>query len=584
MRLVAAVGCVVFAGGCCLGGASAPEGTGAPSPEPEATAAPAFDEAPPADARAFVRRAAAIPVVGVCDYYARCCSPGDRSVDRALHDAIRACASDAMLTAYDRRARPPQTEEELQRPLLDAVAAGQVRYDAAAAAACLSALGAATPPVRADCAGPDPRGGQYVPGRGRQDVANWNEVDGCQGVFTGVLADGAPCTEDWLCASGSCPAPWRPDGPPMPRTCRPFLAPDAACGPPFDHVCRRPMECVEGHCRLPGAVGAECTTRESYACQSSLFCAHADGVESGTCTAPYAGGASCANDTECESQHCEGGRCRVQCMGAPPSAARAAPTSADGDTAASVGDVFELENEGVTTTYIALWSDRLGTVHPLPTDDATAVPIGTRPPDALEADEDEGPHEAWTYFRLAEGPAPFPIMTLLGNGTCETRVLRQLEVLDGPRAPEGPVDATRDERATLLEIAPCRDQFYVGVGGVPVVWRAIARPGTAASADLVQIVASSEAENDGSDVPEGAPPTLTATALTTVPDATIVFGSYRAYLVRRGVIMLVSDQIPGELLIDSHPYVFGMDADGESLTPLDFDHDVFEGHEISPGS
>lgn len=297
-RVVTILGSVAWLSGCCMGGGDvAPTASGTPEllGAPEAPAV----EGPPTDAASFIRQAAAVGG-GDCDYYTRCCSQADRSADGMLDTIISGSCLGALAGAFG-----SSMAEEAARPLIDAVTAGRVRFDAAAAATCLTAMRAATPAVLATCGGPNPRGpAGHVP--------MYSDLTECSGVFTGTLADAATCTLDQECTSGAC-APGADLGGPM--TCRPTSSAGGECS--YDgNGCRAPLICSNGHCVAQGHEGEACDPLTILVCVSPLRCHAAEGAEQGTCVAPSAGGAECAEDYDCASGHCDSGHCRTQCMGA----------------------------------------------------------------------------------------------------------------------------------------------------------------------------------------------------------------------------------------------------------------------------
>jgi hypothetical protein len=297
----------------CSSSSSAP-----PSGEPDATAAVDAPAPPPVDAP--MQREAAAPDASLPDIPAfcqgvyqsllltleTCCSPADRThgsyqfLDAVLHILVNACESD----------------------LPARVAAGRVRFDPQAAAACISAEQA------------------LLAGHTCSTQLSITLVPECTSVFVGLQAQGAPCTQDVDCQDGSTCLGWTAAG--GEGSCVPPPAVAAACGespsdggPPLipwpfgnhpdcvadayckgapggkcvaqlaaggtcanDVECQPPLTCHEGQCGTSGPAGDGGACKSTSDCQHLLYCA-------GTMCAPEKpAGSSCANvfSTECLGQ------------------------------------------------------------------------------------------------------------------------------------------------------------------------------------------------------------------------------------------------------------------------------------------
>jgi hypothetical protein len=185
--------------------------------------------------------------------------------------------------------------------LQQAVEAGTVAYDAAAAGRCLDSLraGCRASVSGAELGGPD-----------------------CDAAFTGTVAEGGGCYLDEECvdglgcdfASGTCPG-----------SCATVDTGAFTCG---GAVCADGEECFfpetgiercvtevlqadAGEGQPCGLVeeGTDTVTRRG--CVTGLWCT-GDSYQIGTCRAPIAAGASCAGNDRCVAGHvCAGGSCRA---------------------------------------------------------------------------------------------------------------------------------------------------------------------------------------------------------------------------------------------------------------------------------
>ena len=228
-----------------------------------------------------------------CDLLLRCDFGGSDA------SGIRLLLGDAT-RCRDYLGRAFESDSEVG-PLIDAVNAGRIVYDAAAARACIDT-------VRSGCSAS--LGGADFDGA-------------CDDVFSGTIAEGGDCWFDSECApglgcdfaSGTCPgacAPgaggficdttpcsedeecFYPDGGTTPRCVTPMLGADAAEGQPCGLV----------------EEGAESVTRR--ACAPGLWCT-GNASTIGTCRAPIAAGAPCTSEGDrCVDGHfCAGGSCRA---------------------------------------------------------------------------------------------------------------------------------------------------------------------------------------------------------------------------------------------------------------------------------
>lgn len=179
----------------------------------------------------------------------------------------------------------------------DAIEAGTVSYDASIAATCLN----------------------DVSGLACADLfTDENPFQAC-GIFTGKVAPGAECFNEWECAGGGavCEKPTSCDngGVCCAGLCRAPSPTGGMCS--SGQGCMPGDHCASGTCRS-GAVGSPCNG--SYDCDDQLWC------NAGMCAADFASGGNCINDDQCPSPEvCVGtglmppqGKCgRVDTVGAP---------------------------------------------------------------------------------------------------------------------------------------------------------------------------------------------------------------------------------------------------------------------------
>jgi hypothetical protein len=214
-----------------------------------------------------------------CDWSVRCGAHRDRA-DCLAQAALNPAGP--FLARYDRE----QVEQS--------IAAGRTRFDPAAANECVQAITAvgcnlfvapahrvaALPsfPVRA-------RSLPFLP---------------CQRAVIGTIAEGAPCTTNSECASGSCftlaictdqatclPA-WTHD---------PVGAPCTGSG--FDDSCEDSANCEDGVCVMGRGIGEPCG--EGVSCAAGLGCGRRPGDVEFKCYAPAAPGAPCCCERFCDS-------------------------------------------------------------------------------------------------------------------------------------------------------------------------------------------------------------------------------------------------------------------------------------------
>jgi len=184
------------------------------------------------------------------------------------------CASDAVSA---RQAYPPPYSAS------DAVTAGRLTFDPAAAARCLSALGSA--PCTAN--------------------AVLTPVPDCEAVFAPVVAVGSQCFSSGECVGGYCDAPDSCAG-----TCRAYLAAGASCTnatqcDPRTDFC----DPGSGSCTSLPVAGASCSGEGS--CFSGLFCVVSGSNTSGACQpagmvgdvcqALTLSGSTCSPDLYCDA-------------------------------------------------------------------------------------------------------------------------------------------------------------------------------------------------------------------------------------------------------------------------------------------
>lgn len=144
---------------------------------------------------------------------------------------------------------------DLEAPqIVAAVNAGRVRYDRALAGQCLGLLRSAD-----GC-----------------DLESIDGLEACDDVFSGTLADDAPCTVSEECIGGSCDFAECPGG-------------EACC----------PGKCATDPPAAP--IGGDCTDAD---CVSGAFCDFDDGAGTATCRAQVGLGAACDSARACREGFC----------------------------------------------------------------------------------------------------------------------------------------------------------------------------------------------------------------------------------------------------------------------------------------
>lgn len=244
---------------------------------------------------------------------------------------------------------------------------------------------------------------------------------------------------------------------------------------------------------------------------------------------------------------------------APPTSAPPPPTSAPPPTVvpAVTGTYVELTRaDGTVAPYVRIDGDE-------PT---TARPEGVSSLGTQDLPADAGDDAAQlSYFQVSERPAPFPTITLLGQGTCETRVSRELTVSIATVV-EGASQASEDLRGRLLEIAPCPElaEPLYAAGGVPVVWHSLASSTTPATSALAALVADAETSAAGDQ-----PPTAVTMIPLSAPDATVLLGTHQYLITHGAVAMELDGNFDGEILIGGRSYLLYEALDGPALQALD---------------
>lgn len=156
---------------------------------------------------------------------------------------------------------------------VDAINAGDVLYDAEAAATCLNAMEAGS------C----------------QDMVADRQYDVCQSVFIGTVADGGACEIDEECLSGACELDYET----CMGTCATVVAAGGACEA-WETYCEKGTTCYDGICQAytaPLGSGDSCDPdAENDWCDWDFYCNY----DSSTCMARGGAGDACDGDDECE--------------------------------------------------------------------------------------------------------------------------------------------------------------------------------------------------------------------------------------------------------------------------------------------
>jgi len=232
---------------------------------------------------------------------------------KVICDSIGSCCSAAHYTFDSTNCSGSQAAELKGRLGLPAPAA--VQYDAQAAGDCVAQL-----KTSIHCG----------------NVETANDIAACGRILVGTLAVGQPCTGQNECKDpgycnlqltptgeeqGTCMAPGSDNSVTLTRggtgaacsvscasevDCQSFIPPSLPGGdpnqPPANQVaCYRSdgLYCGGmGTCQSLGAIGADCTALDG--CKDGLFCDR----NSSRCTAPHPNGASCSDDSECQSRSC----------------------------------------------------------------------------------------------------------------------------------------------------------------------------------------------------------------------------------------------------------------------------------------
>jgi len=234
---------------------------------------------------------------------------------KVVCDSLGSCCSAAQHTFDSTNCGGSQAAElklELHLP-----ASAAVQYDAQAAGDCVAQL-----KTRIHCG----------------NTAAADEIPACGRILVGTLAVGQPCAGPNECKEpGYCNSQFTPTGEEQGTCMAPGSGSDnsvtltrggtgAACsvscfsdvdcqafGPPIfqggdpNQQPANQVACYRsdglycggmGTCQSLGGIGADCTALDG--CKDGLFC---DG-NSSRCTAPHPNGASCSNNSECQSQSC----------------------------------------------------------------------------------------------------------------------------------------------------------------------------------------------------------------------------------------------------------------------------------------
>ncbi len=218
-------------------------------------------------------------------YFARCCTPAERSANPA--DRPRSAADRAIFIAL------------AAQETGDGGPADGRRFDGAEAAACIAALRRSRGPAPTTCMGPDPFSIREV----LEDA-----IPSCRSVYVGTAAVGARCGYSDDCVpTAYCLRP----NPRIAGRCVPRIERSAACQVTTDS-CQLGDECVRGHCGARLGLGASCELptdcARSARCSDAHFCVR---------RAFAADGAACTDNADCRSDHCAQGRCQPFCSGRP---------------------------------------------------------------------------------------------------------------------------------------------------------------------------------------------------------------------------------------------------------------------------
>jgi hypothetical protein len=305
-----------FAVALALAGCSTSSSSSSPPPPPDA--APAVDAPGPAlDAPAPPPPVDAGTDAGLPDLNAfcagtynslllteeTCCSPADRThgsyqfLDAVLHILLSACQTD----------------------LPARVAAGRVRFDPQAAAACITAEQA------------------QLAGHTCSTPLTINLVPECASVFAGQQTDGSPCTQDIDCLDGLTCVGWTAAG--GEGACAPSPAVGAACGespsdggPPVIpwQFGNHPDCATGGYCK--GSPGGKCAAQSTSGgpCASDVECPTGLTCHLRTCgtTGPAGDGGACASGSDCQLL--------LYCAGAATDAGACTPQKPAGSPCANV--------------------------------------------------------------------------------------------------------------------------------------------------------------------------------------------------------------------------------------------------------
>ncbi len=223
----------------------------------------------------------------------------------------RCCAADAGLSDDLQRCNDPASSSEMLAMVVRDVEArqrdGRIRVSLSQASACLAAIRAAMPPLRAECGD--------VEGMQRIVPAFEDQLPECLAVVDGTAAIGARCEDSTDCAgSVTCYGDGPLRDPHREQRCAamvPAGQPSSAAALCADGTFLEGGRCVarreeNGACGLAG-----------MACARGFFCDTAPTATEGVCHRLRAAGQACRQDTQCQSQSCEQEHCVTVCGGTP---------------------------------------------------------------------------------------------------------------------------------------------------------------------------------------------------------------------------------------------------------------------------